>query len=93
VDVVKLRKTSNRPAALDRPWKYFGTNDQLDHILPFAFHFHPPTDVVSYGSPGFWGWFVSPKAPEQAEQAIRISASSQSKRANEPDNAKKPKRN
>lgn len=93
VDVVKLRKSSNRPAALDRPWKYFGTNDQLDHILPFAFHFHPPTDVVSYGSPGFWGWFVSPKAPEQAEQAIRISASSQSKRANEPDNAKKPKRN
>ncbi|MFZ4574682.1 MAG: transglutaminase-like domain-containing protein [Phycisphaerales bacterium] len=94
IDIIKLRKSSNRPAAMTKQWKYFGTNDQLDHILPFSFHFHPPTDVVSYGSPGFWGWFVSPSAPKHAEQAIRVSAAAQSKRGgDDADKKKKPKRN
>lgn len=80
VDIVKLRKTSNRPASLDRAWKYFGTHDELDRMPPIAFQFHPPTDVIAYGNPGFWGWFVTPAPPARAEQAISFSATTTSKR-------------
>jgi len=95
VDIVNLRRSSSRPQKIDRPWKYFGTNDELDRVVPFAFQFHPPTDVVAYGSPGFWGWFVTPQPPAAAEQALMFRASAASKRLGdqqekEGDDAKKP---
>lgn len=74
VDVVRMRKNTSRPPALDKPWPYFGTHDELDCIIPFAFQFHPPTTVRAYGSPGFWGWMVTPKPPERAVQALTFRA-------------------
>jgi hypothetical protein len=70
VDIAKLMKSSSRPMDVSRAWKYFGTNPDLDRVVPLAFHLHPPTDVVAYGSPGIWGWFVTPMPPTRAEQAI-----------------------
>jgi hypothetical protein len=90
VDLVMLRNSSSRAQSVERRWRYFGTNDELQNVIPFAFHFHPPTDVVSYGSPGFWGWFVSPTAPAQAEQSIQVQAATQSKRNDRQD--RKPKK-
>ncbi len=81
IDIGKLNKTSSRPIAIDKPWRYFGTNDELNNVFPFAFHFFPPTDVVSYGAPAFWGWFVTPSAPQEAGQAVMFSAAAASKRA------------
>src|SRR5205814_2330522 len=40
VDVVRIRHSSTSPPAPDRPWKYFGTHDELDGIVPFAYQFH-----------------------------------------------------
>lgn len=74
VDVVRMRKTSSRVGDLDKPWKYFGSHDELDGIVPFAFHFHPPTTVRAYGTPGFWGWLVTPRPPERAVQTLRFTA-------------------
>lgn len=73
VDPVRLRKTSSRLPALDKPWKYFGTHDELNGIVPFAFQFHPPTTVRAYGAPAFWGWLVTPAPPERAWQALRFN--------------------
>lgn len=81
VDIAKLMKSSSRPMPLNKPWRYFGTHDELNNVVPFAFHFFPPTDVVSYGAPAFWGWFVTPKAPDNAGQAVMISAAAASKRS------------
>jgi len=81
VDIVKLRKMTSRPQALDREWRYFGTHDELADVAVIGFQFHPPTDVVSYGSAGFWGWFVTPEPPLSAEQAISFSATTMAKRA------------
>lgn len=89
VDVMRLRKTSSRPPSGERAWKYFGTHDELDSVAPIALHFTPPTDVVSYGSPGFWGWFVTPKPPEQALQAIAFRAETAPKRGDDGDEDKK----
>jgi hypothetical protein len=80
IDIGKLNKTSSRPMPTDKPWRYFGTHDELNNIAPIAFHFFPPTDVVSYGAPGFWGWFVTPQAPVSAGQAISFSVSAASVR-------------
>ncbi|QQS09385.1 MAG: transglutaminase domain-containing protein [Phycisphaerales bacterium] len=74
VDVVSLRGSSSRPMSIDKPWKkYFGSHDELQDVVPFAFQFYPPTDVVSYGSAAFWGWYVQPKFPGTAIQALRFS--------------------
>lgn len=78
VDVSRLRRTGSRAQALDRPWNYFGSHDELDGVLPFAFQFFPPTDVSSYGYPAFWGWFATPKPPSQAEQALTFDAAASS---------------
>lgn len=78
VDIVRMRKSSSRPGQLDKPWPYFGSHDELDGVIPLAFQFHPPTTVVAHGSPGLWGWMVTPKPPEHVIQAIRFSAMTQS---------------
>lgn len=74
VDVVRMRKASSRPADPALPWKFFGTHDELNGMIPFSFHFHPQTTVRAYGSPGFWGWLVTPKPPERAMQALTFQA-------------------
>lgn len=84
VDIAKLNKSSSRPMPLDKPWRFFGSNDELNGVVPFAFHFFPPTDVVSYGAPGFWGWFVTPQAPKSAGQAISFSIGAASTRGGQP---------
>ncbi len=80
VDVARMRKVSSRPMSIDRQWKFFGTHDELDRVVPFALHFHPPTDVVAYGSAGFWGWFVTPTPPAGARQTIDFGVTTQAKR-------------
>jgi hypothetical protein len=89
VDVPRMRKSSSRPPPLEREWKFFGTNDELNSVTPFALQFHPPTDVVDYGSPAFWGWFVTPAPAKSAEQAIRFAATTSSKRGTDTTDSKK----
>jgi hypothetical protein len=84
VDVVELRKSSSRPQELDRPWRGFGGGDIFDSLIPIAFHFHPPTDVVAYGNPGLWGWFVTPAAPDSAEQTLDFRATRKAVRGGTP---------
>ncbi|MCC6660595.1 MAG: transglutaminase domain-containing protein [Phycisphaerales bacterium] len=79
VDVIRLRQSGSRAGKLDQPWKYFGTHDELRNVIPFAHQFHPPTTVRAYGSPGFWGWLVTPKPPDRAVQTLSFTASSTSK--------------
>jgi len=89
VDVARMRKSTSRATAVDRPWRYFGTHDELHQVPVIAVQFHPPTDVVSYGAPAFWGWFVTPKPADNAEQALRFMATATSTRGGE--GAKDPK--
>lgn len=72
VDPARMRKKSSRPPALDRPWMYFGEHSDLNEVVPFALQFHPPTTVLAYGSPGFWGWLVTPQPPAQAYQSLQF---------------------
>jgi hypothetical protein len=83
VDVARMRKTTNRPPPGNRQWPFFGSHDELNGVTPLAFHFHPPTDVVAYGYPGFWGWFVTPAPAQNAEQALRFVVTQMSKRGGE----------
>lgn len=84
VDVVALRKkTGGRAPDLTRPWPYFGTNDELDYVIPLALGFHPPTTVESYGAPALWGWLMSPYAPTTAYQAVRFRATTSSVRGDD----------
>lgn len=76
VDIVALRKASSNPRPLDRPWPFFGTHPELDAVVPVAFQFHPPTDVVAHGSPALYGWMVTPQPPTRVIQAIRVSVTS-----------------
>ena len=73
VDPVRIRKFSSRTQALDKPWKYFGSHDELDDVLPFAFQFHPPTTVVAQGAVAFWGWLTMPET-QVATQWLKFSS-------------------
>lgn len=81
VDVVRMRRLASRPPPIERAWPFFGTNEQLRHVVPFAFHFHPPTTVRSYGSPAFWGWVLWPQTPRLALQSLNIDITSGTVRA------------
>lgn len=91
VDVLRMRERSPRPPAADKPWEYFGTHDELDGIVPFAFQFHPPTTVRAYGSPGFWGWLITPRPPERALQALSFVATTTPKRGQQPEPEPEPR--
>ncbi len=84
VDIAKIRKQSSRPQPVDRPWKFFGTHDELNLITPVSLHFHPPTSVIAYSVPGLWGWMITPTPPATAYQALYFDAYRSSKRANDP---------
>ncbi len=79
VDIVELKQSSSRSRNLNRPWKYFGTNDELDTLVPVSHHFHPPTTVRSYTVPALYGWTTEPAPPELASQSffMNISATAQ----------------
>lgn len=72
-DVHRMMKSFSTPPPLDQRWKWFGEHDEMSAVMPFAFHFVPPTDVRSYGAPAFWGWMVTPAMPSQADTAITLS--------------------
>lgn len=86
VDPVALRRQSSRipPQFMERPQNFFGSHDELDGVVPFAFQLHPPTTVRAYGSPGFWGWAVIDTPPNFSEQGLRFSASRTAQRPEEP---------
>lgn len=83
-DVISIRKTSTRVPALDKPWRGFGTLEDSNICAPFAFQFHPPTTVRAYGTPGFWGWMMTPRQPTNASQSILFEASVTARRAGDP---------
>lgn len=73
-DPYRLRKSMGKPPPLNQKWKFFGNHDELADIIPFSFHFAPPTDVKTYSAPGFWGLLVTPNTPEFAYPAIGFTA-------------------
>ncbi|XVJ60350.1 MAG: transglutaminase domain-containing protein [Tepidisphaera sp.] len=73
-DPYRLRKDMNQPPKLENPWKFFGSHDEMESVLPFAFQFLPPTDVRAYGAPAFWGWLVTPGTPTDAQTGIAFTA-------------------
>jgi hypothetical protein len=84
VDILQMRKQSSRARPLEQPWPYFGTHPELDHFIPIAMHFHPPTTVRAYGSAGLWGWFVTPEPPATAFQQLTFSSFNTPVRGGEP---------
>ncbi len=78
VDIVRMRKRSTQLPKLDQQWRYFGSHDELDSVLPFAMHYIPPTTVISYGY-AFWGWFTTPMS-QVGEHWVRFQSQTAPKR-------------
>lgn len=88
IDIKGLRKTSSRMQPLERKWKYFGEHEDLEYMVPLAFHFHPPASVLAYGSPALWGWTTTPNS-QPGVQSIRFTANATATRgSNDPRRAK-----
>lgn len=83
VDVVRQQSAGSRAPALDQPWRFFGGIKDLETVLPMAFHFIPPTNVISHGYPLLWGWNTQPSI-KAADQSLRFDASSAPRIGNEP---------
>jgi len=86
VNILRIRSEGSYRRPLDQAWPGFGTDDQLNEILPISFHLHPhKMGAISYGMssrrkpmPGLWGWNVVPNTPEAARQVLAFSATSPS---------------
>ncbi len=82
VHINEMMDTTNRAPnindleVLNKPWEGFGTIDDSQYLVPFAFHVHPPLTVKAYNSPGFWGLFAEPNEPSRAEQTLRLNVTS-----------------
>lgn len=88
VDIMRQRKSGTKPPPLDKPWKFFGHNEDLDDVMPISFQYHPPTTVVAHGSPCFWGWLTTPEL-QVAEQTLRFQCITTPKRGGDKDKDKK----
>lgn len=73
VDVLRFKESCGKAPPLTSTYRWFGTNDVLNSIMPFAFQFQPPTDVRGYNSPAFWGWQMTPGVPTRMYTAISFS--------------------
>lgn len=74
IDYEMVRKTSSQMQNLDAAWRYVGDIEYLHDLIPIGFQAFPPTTVMAYGSPAFWGWNMKPAIPSIAYQTISISA-------------------
>jgi len=64
VDLRELFASPGMMRQFDRHWKGFGTNDELNELVPIAHHFHPPVSVFGGGiqsRPMLWGWLPRPE--------------------------------
>jgi Transglutaminase-like superfamily len=89
VDPLRMRATSSRAPDLSRPWRYFGTHDQLGDTLPFSFTFHPPTTVVAHGAVAFWGWTTMPDS-QSATQSLTFQDNATPRRPDDPPVGERP---
>ena len=55
IDVDRVRLNGARASQYQRNWMYFGTHDELSHMIPVAYYFHPPARYQSYGLPLLYG--------------------------------------
>ncbi len=88
VDINRLRQWSSRPPAFDSTWKFFGTHDELNSVLPLAFGYHPPTTVTAM-SPAFWGWLTTPETG-MGVQSLGFTAFRTPQRGDEPSRMNRP---
>lgn len=93
VDIVRIREERAYGRKLDQPWPGFGTNDQLNEIVPVAFHLHPHrVGASSYGGslrkreprPSIWGWNIVPETPQGIDQVLSFTATSPSRGPGDP---------
>jgi len=55
IDVDRVRLTGGRSSQFKRKWLYFGSHDELSHMIPIAHFFHPPASYQAFNLPLLYG--------------------------------------
>ena len=55
IDVDRVRLSGARASQYEREWLYFGSHDELSHMVPISYYFHPPARYQSYDLPLLFG--------------------------------------
>lgn len=55
IDVNRVRLTGGRSSQFRRKWLYFGSHDELSHMIPIAYFFHPPASYRAFDLPMLYG--------------------------------------
>lgn len=90
VDIDELRRRGASTANYTRPWKYFGTHDELHAIAPVSFYFHPPASYQSFQVPALYGIRSDAELPYFAEQIITFGINRKTVRGGERRDRKQP---
>lgn len=84
IDIVSLRKRSSQvpPNFMDRPQRYFGTNEDLQGVVPLS------TALATFNQPGsasstrpiFWTFSMQPAIPAQFQPILQINVTTKTVR-------------
>lgn len=74
IDYDRFRFTSTAMQDLNQPWHFVGTIMYANEMIPVALQAFPPTTVMAYGYPAFWGWIMQPGVPVNLGQAVTLNA-------------------
>ena len=95
VDINRIRADRVFSRKLDQPWPGFGSSDQLNEIIPIAYHLHPHRmGADSYGGtlgrkrspmPAIWGWNIVPATPCGVDQVLTFTATTPSRGPGDPE--------
>lgn len=94
VDIFRMREDRVFGRPLDQAWPGFGSSEQLNEIIPIAYHLHPHRMGASaYGAslgrkreprPAIWGWNIIPETPCGIDQVMTFNATSPARRPGDP---------
>jgi hypothetical protein len=75
IDVDRVRVSGARSSQFRRQWLYFGTHDELSHMVPVSYYYHPPARYKAFNLPLLYG--IRPVGtnnalPEYMTQALLV---------------------
>lgn len=73
VDIAGLRRRGARMGDLGKPWRLFGSNPELNKIVPISFSFEGPTAVGEDEQPRMFQVWMRPGTPESLYTSLEVN--------------------
>lgn len=77
IDIRRQRQASSQAPRPNVAWRFVGNHEDMEYLIPVAFHMHPPIDASQYSRPNLCGWQSATMATPGHFSGLRFSVLSQ----------------